>query len=93
MPGGCFWKRWIREHLPTLKRRCKWGEKKRNLNFGDIVVVVDEGLPRNCWLLGRIESALPGSDGLVRMVTVRTNVVLRRPVHKLYLTESSDSEL
>ena len=50
---------------------------------------VNDGLPRNCWLLGRVLSASPSSDGLVRMVKVKTkNGVLLRPVHKLCFIES-----
>ena len=60
--------------IESNKERCNWFEKKRNLNVGDNVVVVGDGLPRTCWLLGRIESALPGFDGLLRTVKVRTEM-------------------
>jgi hypothetical protein len=51
-----FWKRWVHEYLPTLTRRTKWHEKKDPVKVGDIVVVADDALKRNCWPMGRIMS-------------------------------------
>ena len=41
--------------------------------------VVDETAPRNSWLLGRVAKPLPGSKGLVRLVSVKpkTNTLQR----------------
>jgi hypothetical protein len=36
-----FWKRWIREYIPSLQRRQKWLQPKRNVTVGDIVLLVD----------------------------------------------------
>ena len=89
-----FWRRWTREYLPALQQRSKWNEKRRNLEVGNVVLLVNDGLPRNCWLLGRVVSASPSSDGLVRTVEVKTkNGVLLRPVHKLCFIESGDGSL
>ena len=49
-----FWQRWIREYLPTLTRRMKWHQHAEPVREGDIVIIVDEGLPRNRWVRGRI---------------------------------------
>jgi hypothetical protein len=86
-----FWRRWTREYLPTLQLRQKWTESTRNTRIGDIVIVIDDNMPRNTWLLGRVIQCYPGSDGLVRSVKVVTkNATLVRPVHKLSLLEAVD---
>jgi len=84
-----FWRRWIKEYLPTLQQRSKWLQKERNTQVGDVVLVVDDSLPRNNWLLGRVVKTLPGADGLVRTVEVKTKTsILMRPVHKICIIES-----
>ncbi|XP_028398828.1 uncharacterized protein LOC114522356 [Dendronephthya gigantea] len=43
---GQFWKRWIREFLPSLNIRNKWYHHKRNLKEGDVVLVVEANAKR-----------------------------------------------
>ena len=87
-----FWKRWVKEYLPTLQLRQKWLETKRNLQTNDVVLVMDDSLPRNSWPLGRVVKTFPGKDGLVRSVEVKTATnVLVRPIDKLCLLESVTS--
>ena len=52
--ADCFWKRWMREYIPTLQQRHKWVREKGNLAIGDLVLVVDDNSPRGRWLLGRV---------------------------------------
>lgn len=85
-----FWSRWRKEYMPTLQIRSKWLHRKRNLRVGDIVLLIDDQLPRNCWALGRVLETYAGHDELVRSVKVLTrNNSLVRPVHKLCLVESA----
>ncbi|XP_055619209.1 uncharacterized protein LOC129764293 [Toxorhynchites rutilus septentrionalis] len=51
-----FWKRWVRDYLPDLTKRTKWFDEVKPIEVNDIVVVVDPGLPRNCWPKGRVIS-------------------------------------
>lgn len=80
-----FWKRWVREYLPTLTRRSKWHQKAKPIQKGDIVIIVDENSPRNCWPKGVIVDTKPGKDGQVRQATVRTSEgnIYTRPAVKL----------
>ena len=79
-----FWKRWVKEYLPTLTRRTKWFSSNRALKEGDLVLIADGDLPRNQWPRGVITATFPGKDGVVRVVDVRTNTgVYRRPVVKI----------
>ena len=81
-----FWRRWTAEYLPQLLQRQKWVHPKRNAKEGDVVLIVNEATPRNAWPLGRVIETLPGSDGLVRRVKVKTKSnVLVRPIDKLCL--------
>jgi Pao retrotransposon peptidase/Family of unknown function (DUF5641)/Protein of unknown function (DUF1759)/Integrase zinc binding domain len=80
-----FWKRWLKEYVPTLVNRSKWRKPERNLAVGDLAVIDDPALPRNVWPLGVVQKVLPGTDGVVRTVDVRTaRGVLRRPAVKVH---------
>ena len=90
--ANLFWKRWIAEYLPMLQTRQKWLQPKRNLQVGDIVLVVDYSAPRNSWPMGRVEKVHVGNKGLVRSVTVKTqSTTLDRPVNKLCLLLEQDN--
>ena len=83
-----FWKRWVKEYLPTLQVRQKWFRPRRNLAIGDLVLVMDQTMPRNCWPLGKVIEVNSGRDGLVRSVKVKSKGrILTRPVDKLCMLE------
>ena len=86
-----FWRRWIREYLPTLQERQKWNTKRRNIEVNDIVLVLDEKTPRSFWPLGRVlEVHANRKDGLVRSVKLKTNTsTLVRPINKIVLLEKA----
>ena len=88
--ADCFWFRWIREYVPTLQQRHKWLLNKQNLAVNDLVLVVDNTVPRSRWLLGRVTRVFPGEDLCVRTAEVKTkNSRLVRPVTKLCLLEEA----
>ena len=83
-----FWTRWTREYLPTLRARTKWTGQEQNVQVDDLVLVIERTLPRNEWVLGRVVETLPGPEGLVRSVRVKTSrTVLTRPVVKVCVLE------
>jgi len=86
-----FWRRWLREYLPALQERQKWSRVSRIFAVGDVVLLVDENLPRSSWPLGRILEVFPNQkDGLVRSVRVKTRTsVLVRPIDKIVLLEAA----
>lgn len=65
---------------------------KPNLALGDFVLVRNDLLPLSKWEVGRVVQTQPGTDGLVRAVTVKTaKSILQRPIVKLVrLPVSSD---
>ena len=79
-----FWKRWLREYVPALQAKSKWLTPQADLKSGDLVLVVDSTTPRGQWPMGRVEEVLRGSDGHVRVATVKLQGrVVTRPVVKL----------
>ena len=87
--SNMFWKRWIREYLPTLQLRHKWVKLEDNLQMGDLVLVMDENTPRRQWPLGRITKTRPDRQGNVRSVEVLSKGSIKtRPISKLCLLEA-----
>lgn len=79
-----FWRRFVKEMLPTLTRRSKWYRSVKPINVDDIVVIVDENADRNVWLKGRVVEVVRAKDGQVRRAKVKTkNGFLERPAVKL----------
>ena len=88
-----FWHRWRKEYVPYLVRRSKWRELQRNVRCGDLVLVVDEDLPRGKWRLGRVTAPIVSADGLVRSAEVTTKKgTLVCPIGKLALLEASEQQ-
>ncbi|XP_054283927.1 uncharacterized protein LOC129000882 [Macrosteles quadrilineatus] len=78
-----LWKRWKIEYLHTLQQRAKWVTHHPNLEINDLVLLHGNSPPQS-WPLGRIIATHPGTDGVTRVVTVRTsNGVFKRPVVKV----------
>ena len=100
-----FWCRWRREYVSEIAKRSKWHTPRRNLHQDDIVLIVDEGSPRNEWNMGRVLNPIQSNDGLVRKATVlvgsrnldkngkRNNQpsILERPVQKLVLIQAAEN--
>ena len=83
-----FWKRWTREYLPQLQKRTKWVIEGRDLQQGDLVLIIDNSLPRNEWLMGRVLEVLLSPDNRVRSVRIKTkSSISTRPISKVCLLE------
>ncbi|KAJ8047913.1 hypothetical protein HOLleu_00029 [Holothuria leucospilota] len=83
-----FWCRWKKEYINYLQSRQKWTRKGRNLQIGDIVLLCEEGVPRNRWEMCKVVKVYPSDDGLIRKVSVfigRRKSTLDRPITKLVL--------
>ncbi|XP_026115567.1 uncharacterized protein LOC113094113 [Carassius auratus] len=89
-----FWRHFIKYYLPSLQVRQKWKSEKRNLQIGDIVMIVDSQLPRALWPVGKITEVHPGADDRVRSATVQVEKrMYTRPVARLVkLPALSDEE-
>ena len=67
-----FWKRFLKEYLPTLDRRQKWNKATSPLKVEDIVWLLQDFTPRGRWPVGKITATHPGKDGVTRVCTVKT---------------------
>lgn len=87
------WKRWTQQYLHQLQMRFKW-HKKIKVRVGQMVIVREDNVPSCEWILGRIVNLHPGSDGVVRVVTVKTkNGEIVRHLARLCYLPISDNEL
>ncbi|XP_054746534.1 uncharacterized protein LOC129251198 [Anastrepha obliqua] len=81
-----FWRRWRDEYLVSLQRRIKWFRSSRNIEEGDVVAVFNEPNPPTKWTIARVIKCHHGTDGRVRVVTLKTpHGELVRPIVKLCL--------
>jgi len=82
-----FWKVWQSDYVNTLQQRAKWRrESIPDIRVGQLVLLRNSLLPPCKWELGRITICHSGSDGLTRVVTVKTATSeYKRPLNKLCL--------
>ncbi|XP_064479221.1 uncharacterized protein LOC135392441 [Ornithodoros turicata] len=81
-----FWTRWRKDYL--LQLRSHHTAKRGNavtLKPGDLVLLMQDRLPRHLWKMCRVDTIIPSADGKVRACTVRLpdGTLLRRPVQLL----------
>lgn len=90
--ANTFWKRWIREYLPTLQTRSKWTKVQRDVKVGDVVLIVDQSSPRGIWKRGLVVSVLASSDNHPRTVELRTmDGYVRKDIRSICLLEGVDA--
>ncbi|GFX61617.1 uncharacterized protein TNCV_5111041 [Trichonephila clavipes] len=79
-----FWNRWSTEYLTHLQTRAKWSLQNPNLMENQLVLLKDPNTKPLDWPMGRILEVFPGSDGLVRVVNVKTSTgILKRAITKV----------
>ena len=97
--ANLFWTRWRNEYLALLQPRSKWTEPTRNIAVGDVVLIVDDCVPRNQWKLAKVIEVNQSEDDLVRSVRIQLATghlnnkgqrsselsIITRPIHKLIL--------
>ncbi|XP_055622512.1 uncharacterized protein LOC129766082 [Toxorhynchites rutilus septentrionalis] len=89
-----FWKRWRTEYLTQLQGRSKWWKAPVGVNVGRLVVIREDNVPPIRWRMGRIIEIHPGTDGVVRVVSLKTaNGIIQRPVQKICLLPLTDTDL
>ena len=73
-----IWDKWSQDYLRQLQQHQRW---KRSVRVGD---VKDNELFHRSWPLARVEEVHTGSDGLVRVVTLRTECgIYKRAITRL----------
>ena len=91
-----FWKRWLKEYVPHLTERRKWTTDRRNVEVGDLVLIIEPNTPRGQWPLGQVLETYPDTkDNVVRIVKVKAAnhpKPLVRPVTKLCILTTSEEQ-
>ena len=79
-----FWERWRNEYIIALRKHAKWKRPNSNFQVGD--VVKEDNLVSSHWPIALIIETNAGTDGLVRVVTLKTkDGIYKRPVTKVAL--------
>ncbi|KAJ8928095.1 hypothetical protein NQ314_019375 [Rhamnusium bicolor] len=79
-----FWKRWSVEYLNRLQNKPKWLSPSKNLIVNQVVLLKEDNTPPLRWPLARIVEIIPGADGKVRVVKLRTkDGIFTRPIAKI----------
>jgi hypothetical protein len=87
-----FWKRFHEEYITSLQQRLKWYGKKIKFEIGSLALLKEDNTPPLQWKLGRIVKVYPGSDGIVRVVDLKTKTgVFRRSVHNICVFPEYDN--
>ena len=63
-----WWKKWVKEVMPTLLPYTKWKKEQKNLRPGDIVLMRNV---KDDYRLALVEEVHPDEKNLVRTVTVK----------------------
>ena len=85
-----FWRRLLKEYLPTLRTRSKWHKTFDQLKEGDVVWIHQNNSPRGQWPIGLVERAIRGPDGEVRSCYLKTHQErTHKPAHLLNHITSS----
>ena len=92
-----FWKRWLKEYVPHLTERRKWTTDRRNVEVGDLVLIIEPNTPRGQWPLGQVLETYPDKrDNVVRVVRVKAANHPKpfvRPVTKLCILTTAASKV
>ena len=92
--------RWKKEYLTELREFQKNNDKlpKKQIQIGDIVLIMEEGLPRCRWRMGKVHELMKSKDGYVRGCRLLVHNVnrkasfLNRPINKLCYFEVSSGD-
>ena len=70
-----FWSRWRRNYLTSLRERAEIRNRTRGFaqsppKTGDKVLIIESGLPRGHWRIGKIQSLVPSRGETIRAAKV-----------------------
>jgi len=78
------WSLWQRDYIQSLQVRAKWLQPTSDIKVGIVVVVHEDNMPPQQWVLGRIVKVFPGRDEKVRVAEIQTSRgLIRRSIHRL----------
>ena len=88
-----YWDRWLKQYLVTLQSRQRWQRVRDNVKVNDVMLLIDESVPRGCYPLGIVVETIKNRDGLVRSVKLRSRgKTVVRPLTKVVFLEGDGHE-
>lgn len=79
-----IWHCWSKDYLHSLHLRNKWPRAQPEVRLNELVLIKNPLLPSSKWELARVQETHPGTDGHVRVVTLRTaRSVYKRPIAQI----------
>jgi hypothetical protein len=89
-----YWERWRKDYIFQLKslHEVRNQEKGQIFKIGDIVLIMEDKLPRAAWKLAKIEEIVVGRDQKVRSLILKTGPkkTLRRAIQQVCPLEVVD---
>ena len=84
-----FWCQWSKQYLPPSQVKQKWFGSAKNLRKDDLVLLLDENIPRGQWSKVIVVEVFSNKTGLVRRgcLQVADDAVLMRDIRKICLLE------
>ncbi|KRY43229.1 hypothetical protein T03_4617, partial [Trichinella britovi] len=83
-----WWRRWRSGYLSTLLPRRKWTSDTEGLKLNDLVLILEDNVPRGRCPLGVVVKLFPGGDGVACAARLRTSTAkMTRHVAKLVVLE------
>lgn len=79
-----WWTRWSKEYVSELQLRSKWRQPYPEIRENTMVLIKEDNVPPAKWRLGRVIANHPGTDNIVRVISVRTATgTIRRTIAKI----------
>ena len=79
-----FWRSWLQDYVLEQQQRTKWVQTSKNVQPGTLVMIHEDNIAPQKWLVGKIVKTISGSDGQVRVAEILTKMGLcKRPIRKL----------
>ncbi|KRY45707.1 hypothetical protein T03_3529, partial [Trichinella britovi] len=83
-----WWRRWRSGYLATLLPRWKWTSTTEGPKLNDLILILEDNVPRARCPLGVVTELFPGNDGVSRAARLRTSTAeVTRLVAKLVVLE------
>ena len=85
-----FWEFWYKEYIRNLPL-VKSSPKSSPVRENSLVLIREDNCPRLHWPMARVIRLLPGRDGLVRTIELKTaKGILVRPIQRVHAYELDD---
>ncbi|XP_035914695.1 uncharacterized protein LOC118513244 isoform X1 [Anopheles stephensi] len=90
-----FWERWRLEYMQQLNGKHKWDCIATKIVPGTVVLLREDNVAPMKWPLAIITEVYPGSDGIVRVVKVRTaqGNEIKRPTVRICIIPNQERQM